>query len=434
MKSPKFVKRLLTKTIHYVAKHPEQFAVAPGAFTRNGFWNIEKLLQTMLSMDCHDLYTGIYNTLTDAEIKRGVNFTTSGFIQKRDKLTVTMLEFVFRTIVKGLSFLAQNHTFLGYHLLACDGSDFPLPTECIPSAPNADVQRKVQHRLLHQNALYDVLAKIYIAVTMEPKLECSERNSLLYLAESLYKQDTIYKPEKTIITCDRGYESSDVFMKLTEMGYKFVIRVKGSKSRGIMHKAEIALPEEGKFADTDLTVYCDRNQKGIYKKARKPSLNSHALPLRVVAFKTKGGNEEYLLTNLSREEFSSRDIAAIYRKRWNIEVSFRHQKYAIGGIVFHSKKLNAQRMELYIALTLYNCISAIVQLSNIPSNKENQGYKINFSTAVPQCIRYLFCCIKGGWETLERQLIQNLIKQVDNRNYERKLKPKSARAFNARVR
>ena len=57
------------------------------------------------------------------------------------------------------------------------------------------------------------------------------------------------------------------------------------------------------------------------------------------------GDIEYLVTNLSREEFSNEDIAALYRKRWDIGVSFRHQKYAIGGIVFHSKKLNVQQVE-----------------------------------------------------------------------------------------
>lgn len=432
MKSPKSVKRLLSKIFNLVSKHPEEFNVAPGAFTRNRFWTLKRLLRTMICMDCHDLYSGIYATLTPREKDKG--FTVSGYTQQRDKMTVLMFEFVFRAVVNGLRSLAQKYTLLGYHLLACDGSDFSLPTECIPSEPDAEAHRKAQHALLHLNALYDVLAKQYVAVNMVPKLECNERDALLELAESLLHQNTVYKPKKTIITCDRGYESWDVFMKLIEMDYKFVIRLKDPNGRGTMYKVDVALPEDGKPVDIDLPVCCRKNQLGKYERVRNPSPDCIAHTLRVVAFKTEGGNTEYLLTNLSREKFRSRDIAAIYRKRWDIEVSFRHQKYAIGGIVFHSKKLDAQRMELYTALTLYNCISAIVQLTNIPSEKQNARYRINFATAVPKCISYLFYRTIGGLEKLERQLIQSPVKQVDGRRFKRKLKTKPAKAFNARAR
>lgn len=432
MKSPSAVKRLLSETINYIAEHPKEFPLAPGAFTRERKWTIRKLFKTLLSLDCHDLHNSIYATLSSVEKDEG--FTTSGFVQQRDKLPIQMFEYLFRRVLEKLRSYAEKRTFHGYHVLACDGSDFPLPTECVPADPDASVHRLVQHKLLHQNALYDVIAQLYVAVTMEPKLECNERDSLLRLAESLSEQDTIYKPNKTIITCDRGYESCDVFMKLREMGYKFVIRLKDPKGCGTMYKMDMQLPEDGSLVDKDLPIYCRKNQQGTYEKIRIPSHDTTGVTFRVVGFKTNSGNAEYLLTNLSRAEFRSKDIAAIYRKRWDIEVSFRHQKYAIGGIVFHSKKLDAQRMELYTALTLYNCISAIVQLTNIPSEKRNAGYRINFAIAVPKCIRYLFQKARGGWENLERLLIQNTVRQVDNRSYERQLRPKSARAFNARIR
>ncbi len=143
------------------------------------------------------------------------------------------------------------------------------------------------------------------------------------------------------------------------------------------------------------------------------------------------GDIEYLVTNLSREEFSNEDIAALYRKRWGIEVSFRHQKYAIGGIVFHSKKLNVQQMELYTALTLYNIVFAIIQHTNIPKKKRKAMYKIKFSTAVIFCIEYLF---KRGTQNLEKKLQSNLTRIETNRIFDRNLRRKSARSFNARPR
>lgn len=94
-------------------------------------------------------------------------FSVSGFIQQRDKLTFNMFSFIFRTVLKSMTSYIKDNTFRGYHLLACDGSDFPLPTDCIPSASDAKPERKVQHRFLHENALYDLLSQLYVTVTME---------------------------------------------------------------------------------------------------------------------------------------------------------------------------------------------------------------------------------------------------------------------------
>ena len=121
---------------------------------------------------------------------------------------------------------------------------------------------------------------------------------------------------------------------------------------------------------------------------------------RLVIIKNEKTNKEFwFLTN--EFELSAKEITDYYRKRWDIEVSFRHQKYAIGGIVFHSKKLNVQQMELYTALTLYNIVSAIIQHTNIPKKKRKAMYKIKFSTAVIFCIEYLF---KRGTQNLEKKL------------------------------
>lgn len=93
------------------------------------------------------------------------------------------------------------------------------------------------------------------------------------------------------------------------------------------------------FSHQSLVTPTIRDCTGQYR-AYKSAIDCRVLNLRVVMLRLANGDIEYLVTNLSREEFSNEDIAALYRKRWDIEVSFRHQKYAIGGIVFHSKKLN----------------------------------------------------------------------------------------------
>ncbi|MGN8857642.1 transposase, partial [Catenibacterium mitsuokai] len=49
---------------------------------------------------------------------------------------------------------------------------------------------------------------------------------------------------------------------------------------------------------------------------------------RIVRFKITEDTYECIITNLDRTEFSSEDIKELYNKRWGIETSFRHVKYA----------------------------------------------------------------------------------------------------------
>ncbi len=432
MKNPNefedLLKAHLSRKIAEIAKAPERFSAAPGAFTRNRKWGIENLFKVLCRMDNHNLYTNIQNMLGDLE---GVDhsFTLPGFTQQRDKLTLPMFEYLHaettRFISTSLKKQGQLKTYKGYHVTACDGADFPLPTECIPSEPDADPHRKAQHRLLHLNVLYDVSNGIYVIATMKPKLECSERSELLQMASSLAEQKSVYRPRKTIIVCDRGYESLDVFVKLSMLKYKFVIRLKSAGRHGLLHRVEAESLEDNKFVDRDITFHCKKGRDGVYKST-KSLVNSEKFTYRLVAFKLENGNTEYLLTNLPREKISSGDIAAIYRKRWDIEVSFRHQKYGLGSIVFHSKKLNAQQMELYTALTLYNCISAIVQHTNIPSKKRKKGYIINFTVAVAVCLDYLFREIEIE---VEKILSKNLVRSKRGRSYPRNVGIRRSRGF-----
>lgn len=168
MKYSTQVKKTLSKAINYVSNNVGKFTNKPDTFIRKRKWTPEKIIRIMFSMDNHDLHSSIFSALSSQEKKEP--FSVSGFIQQRDKLTLNMFSFIFRTVLKSMTSYIKDNTFRGYHLLACDGSDFPLPTDCIPSASDAKPERKVQHRLLRENALYDRLSQLYVTVTMEPKL------------------------------------------------------------------------------------------------------------------------------------------------------------------------------------------------------------------------------------------------------------------------
>lgn len=289
MKYSTQVKKTLSKAINHVSNNVGKFTNKPDVFIRKRKWTPEKIIRIMFSMDNHDLHSSIFSALSTQEKKEP--FSVSGFIQQRDKLTLNMFSFIFRTVLKSMTSYIKDNTFRGYHLLACDGSDFPLPTDCIPSASDAKPERKVQHRLLHENALYDLLSQLYVTVTMEPKLQCNERNSLLHLASSLEKDAPMYTPNKTIIICDRGYEGRNVCAGLIKMGYKFIIRAKSPKGCGILYGCSLKLHEESNLADTNIKLYCKKDCTGQYR-ACKSAIDCRVLNLRVVILRLANGDIE----------------------------------------------------------------------------------------------------------------------------------------------
>ncbi len=55
-------------------------------------------------------------------------------------------------------------------------------------------------------------------------------------------------------------------------------------------------------------------------------------------FKITDDTYEYLVTNLTRDEFNLEELKKMYHMRWDIETAFKVLKYIIGMISFHSRK------------------------------------------------------------------------------------------------
>ena len=430
----KFIKKLLRNNLEYVSKHPEEFSVSTSCFIRRRKWHLYRLLLTMLRLDSGNLHNALYNAQTEKEKRQSDQSSVPSFVQQRDKLKEEALIYIFEQVLLGLARNFLTRTYLNYFILACDGSDFPMPSYVLSCKPDAPIQRKVQHRMLHLNALYDVLNHFYVAVSMEPKLTCNERDELLALVQSLKERNLFYPKDKTIITCDRGYEGRNVFANLLQSGYHFIVRAKKTTSGGVLHGLVLPLPLDGAPTDTDVTIQMKKNANGIYKspgacKAKSKPIES--MTLRVVVANISNDTYEYLITDLPREKLSSAQIVEIYRKRWDIEVSFRNLKYSLGAIVFHSKKLKAQKMELYASLTMYNCVSVIVNQTNIPRQKNKNGNKkISFSESVPFCIDYFLFDIKLN---LENCVIHCLIPIRPGRSFIRNISRKPPKEFHYRM-
>ena len=134
--------------------------------------------------------------------------TASAFVQQRNKIRSKAVEMIFNDFV---SSAMPTMTFRGYRLFAVDGSDLRLPsdpTNDFSLIRNAEGQK--QYNLAHLNAMFDLMSKAYVDVTMQGKKGMNEHKALI----SMIDRSNI--PGKVIVLMDRGYESFNNIAHLQE--------------------------------------------------------------------------------------------------------------------------------------------------------------------------------------------------------------------------
>ncbi|MGC5776054.1 transposase [Paenibacillus pabuli] len=167
--------------------------------------------------------------------------TTSAFVQQRNKILPSAVEFLFHNFTQSVTELKD---YRGYRLLAIDGSDLHIPTD--PADPNTYFQNAPGtkgYNLLHLNAAYDLCNRLYVDAVVQPRRLCNEGRALATMVDRSPIEG------KTIVIADRSYESYNNFAHLERKGWSYVIRVKDLDSRGIL--LGLHLPSSGEF-DTDV--------------------------------------------------------------------------------------------------------------------------------------------------------------------------------------
>lgn len=119
--------------------------------------------------------------------------------------------------------------------------------------------------------------------------------------------------------------------------------------------------------------------------------------------------------------FPASKVKEIYGMRWGIETSFRHLKYVVGLLKFHSKKSQLITQEIYAGLIMYNMTIVISNCVSLKKKKRKYEYKIQVSTAINIVKRLL----TGGGDppTADILLVRNISPVRQNRNYPRKKRP-----------
>ncbi|WP_182914237.1 transposase [Paenibacillus sp. 1011MAR3C5] len=166
----------------------------------------ETVMQLLISMGGNSLY----KELLESQGYDVNTATTSAFVQQRNKILPSAVEFLFHAFTQAYTDIKD---YREYRLLAIDGSDLHITTDpadtdtYFQSGPNTK-----GFNLLHLNAAYDLCNRLYVDAIVQPRRLCNEGRALAAMV------DRSPIKGKTIVTADRGYESYNNSRMLSAKG------------------------------------------------------------------------------------------------------------------------------------------------------------------------------------------------------------------------
>ena len=357
------------------------------------------------------------------EIRRAFNYKNFSFISEaaifksRSKIKIS----AFKYLLKKFNDSIENlETYRGYRVVAVDGSDFSSPYDAKSEFATVTNQYGDANRM-HISFIFDILNKIYLDCAVEPKNKADERKSAIKMLSSF--------KEKILAIMDRGYDGLKMIEHCNRIpNLSYLIRLRRKMNLEIGNLPDKTLDIDMEFEVREICKRQPYKMKISAWDMEKPCF----VKFRLVKFQ-KDDRWIVFATNLSREDFSVDDLKKLYKKRWQIENSFREMKYSLGSLHFHSKKDLFNLQELFAHIIRFNLTAHIIQ--EIPTPKEENRhyeYKINFKNS---CHIVQDFCRKYSLDFKE------LIKQISfyrhpirpGRCFQRKLRYIHPVSFNYRV-
>ena len=283
---------------------------------------------------------------------REKSVSAAAMSKARDKIKYSAFEEIFRASAEDIP---VEHKYRGYRLTAYDGmtGEMPRTPELMESGC---LSKKSGYPQFQALAEYDVLNCCYTNAIFKLGIIDERAAAVELFKKHEYEGDEIY-------LLDRGFPGVGMIQQLEKSGKKYVMRVSKSFLREVN--------EFTKSKDKDKVIEVN------YEKRRGASrLDGVELPyvfqLRCVKIELSGGEDEILVTNLDKSEFSRKDIGELYCLRWRIETGFLHLKYAVCIEDFMGVKENSIKQEFFASLFKANLFMQFIEVANdIIYNKKN---------------------------------------------------------------
>ena len=234
--SPETVKETLLGKVNEMAASSWQYVNHPSDFTRNRKISFSDSILSTISMQ---------KSQSKVELLKYFDFrtsapTASALTQQRKKISPEAFSSLFYSFTNAFSLDA---TLKGYDLIAVDGSDIYIPRN--PKDPETyritDEYNK-GFNMLHLNAAYNLLTRLYTDVIIQP---INHINEYISICDMIDHYAATCPTRKPIFIADRGHVSFNVFAHAIENNAYFLIRARDSNARSILKN--LTLPDSPEF-------------------------------------------------------------------------------------------------------------------------------------------------------------------------------------------
>ena len=280
------------------------------------------------------------------------------------KLNPRVFEFLIHKFAELFYTSPLVKTFRDYLLIAVDGTTLNFPASMLSLQKfgfifnqHIRTENDAKKATSQSSALYDVTNGIILDFMMK-----RYKDSEIPIAiEQLGRIIQYIHGRAAIFLADRYYDSVEVFSILEGYGMKYCIRGKANFFKHYVEKM--------KSNDEWINVYIGKMwQKRLkYDQPKERFEKDPWIRIRVVKYQytyyTKKGipvtADLIYFTNLSEDEFSPCDIVSLYRKRWQIEVSYKTLKTDYEWERFFSSACDTEMCAIYGKVIFHNLCGVI---------------------------------------------------------------------------
>jgi len=289
---------------------------SPEHFTRQsplGFENTAMLILRMIKKSTKaELMDFFYQVDNNLQIP-----SRQAFSEAREKISYLAFKDFFEKSCELAVKSDDAGLYKGYRLFAVDGTSFVVGLLCGLSeyfGQSTTVKDKAMCRI---SGVVDVNNDCIVNAVVSP-FSTGERALAIEQVEQL----------KSVINAlflfDRGYWSAELVSDIIKNDQKFLMRLASNSGKTVI-KDESGTPYH----------------------------------LRRYSFKLPSGETEVLLTNLTEDEVSDDELAALYAKRWSVETKYLELKDRLQINKFSGTSVNTVLQDIYSTLYISNLVAFI---------------------------------------------------------------------------
>lgn len=249
-------------------------------------------------------------------------------------------------------------TYKGYILLAEDGTSINLygtdeSLDIYGFAKGRAVKDRsdAKKATSRSSALYDVTNGIVVDFSMESYIT----SEIPMAIKHLDNVNHLFKDKKVIYLADRNYDSVELFSILEHYNMNYCIRAKSNFFKHYIEK----MNSNDEWIEVSIDKQWFKRLK--YDIPKKRFKDESIIKVRVVKKKYRYvqygkliETELIYFTNLNKDEFDTDEIASLYSKRWDIEVSYKTLKTNLEWERYFSINCNIETSSILAKVLFHN--------------------------------------------------------------------------------